>query len=287
MLPRLFRAGVVPLAHLEENMRRTVVVLLTMAAIACKESPAPEARAKSEKVAKPAASAPPAQAAPAKGSPLNGKVLERIDAAPYSYLRLATPTGEAWVAVPQTAVDVGTAVTVADAFPMKDFESKSLQRKFDVVYFGTLSGSNAAAPAAAMPAGHPPTSGEGATSGAQHQAAAAAAGAVTQMHIEKASGPDARTIVEIYAQHTDLKEKPVTVRGQVVKFNSGIMGRNWIHLRDGTGSAEKADNDITVTTDGHAAVGDVVTVKGTVRLDKDFGAGYTYPVIIEDAKISK
>jgi len=65
------------------------------------------------------------------------------------------------------------------------------------------------------------------------------------------------------------------------------MGRNWIHLRDGTGSAEKSDNDLTVTTDDQAAVGDVVSVKGTVRLDKDFGAGYAYPVLVEDAKVSK
>jgi len=65
------------------------------------------------------------------------------------------------------------------------------------------------------------------------------------------------------------------------------MGKNWLHLHDGTGSAAKKDNDITVTTSGLAAVGDVVLVKGVVHLDRDFGAGYTYSVIIEDAKVSK
>ena len=64
------------------------------------------------------------------------------------------------------------------------------------------------------------------------------------------------------------------------------MNRNWVHLRDGSGAAGK-DNDLTVTTSDNAAVGDVVVVKGTVRLDKDFGAGYAYPVIVEDAKVSK
>jgi hypothetical protein len=72
-----------------------------------------------------------------------------------------------------------------------------------------------------------------------------------------------------------------------VKANSGIMGKNWLHLRDGSGTQAKGDNDITVTTDGQAAVGDVVVVTGVVRLDKDFGAGYAYPVIIEEATIAK
>jgi hypothetical protein len=79
----------------------------------------------------------------------------------------------------------------------------------------------------------------------------------------------------------------VAVRGKVVKYNPGIMGKNWIHLRDGSGSNEKKDNDLTVTTSDSAAVGGVVLVKGRVHLDRDFGSGYVYSVIIEDAKVSK
>jgi hypothetical protein len=104
--------------------------------------------------------------------------------------------------------------------------------------------------------------------------------------VAKASGADARTVAEVFAQRTALKEKPVTIRGKVVKYNEGIMGRNWIHIRDGSGTAGK-DNDLTVTTTEKASVGDVVLVTGTVRVEKDFGAGYSYPVIIEDAKLSK
>jgi hypothetical protein len=66
------------------------------------------------------------------------------------------------------------------------------------------------------------------------------------------------------------------------------MGKNWLHVRDGTGAQAKGDNDITVTTSGGEwQVGDVVTVVGTVRTDKDFGAGYAYPVIIEEATLTK
>jgi hypothetical protein len=123
---------------------------------------------------------------------------------------------------------------------------------------------------------------------AQHAGVAKAPAAdVGDVKVSKATGANAKTVSEINAQKKDLKEKKVVVRGKVVKFNSGIMGKNWIHLRDGSGSDAKGDNDITATTADVAQVGDVVVVTGTVRTDKDFGAGYTYSVIIEDAKVSK
>jgi hypothetical protein len=122
---------------------------------------------------------------------------------------------------------------------------------------------------------------------AQHAAAAAGPSEVPvgDVKVAKASGADARTVAEIWAQRTSLKEKPVSIRGKVVKFNEGIMGKNWVHLRDGTGASGK-DNDLTITTADKTNVGEVVLVKGTVRVDKDFGAGYAYPVIVEDAKVS-
>ena len=90
---------------------------------------------------------------------------------------------------------------------------------------------------------------------------------------------------EIVGQGEKLKDKPVVVRGKVVKYNPGIMGKNWIHLRDGTGSEASSTNDILVTTMHEAKLGDVVTVKGTVRANKDFGGGYAYKVLVEDATL--
>ena len=258
-------------------MRRLSVVLLVALAVAgCKkkESAAPQ----------PAGGAPGAEAAAAT---VKGKVLERLDAPPYSYLKLQTAQGETWAAVPKTEVEKGAEVTVSGAMPMQGFESKTLNRKFDTVYFGTLGDAPAQPAAMGGPAapGEPPSP---ANMAAQHAAASTAPvpAEVGDVKVAKATRSDARTVAEIFAQRTALKEKPVTVRGKVVKFNEGIMGRNWLHVRDGSGTAGK-DNDITVTTNDKAAVGDVVLVKGTVRTDKDFGAGYAYPVIVEDAKISK
>jgi len=65
------------------------------------------------------------------------------------------------------------------------------------------------------------------------------------------------------------------------------MGRNWLHIRDGSGSREKKDDDLTVTSADGAAVGDVVVVKGVARVDRDFGAGYAYPIVLEDAKVTR
>ena len=84
-----------------------------------------------------------------------------------------------------------------------------------------------------------------------------------------------------------MKDKPAAVRGKVVKFNGGIMGKNWIHLRDGSGAAADGSNDLLVTTADQAAVGDTITAEGLVRTDKNFGSGYAYKVLIEDAKLKK
>ena len=271
-------------------MRLVLAVLLALAVTACKKSEAPVA-----------AQAPAAAGAPAAGAGgVRGKLVERIDAAPYSYLKIQGPTGEIWAAVPQAAVEKGADVVIENPMPMDGFESKTLNRKFDKIYFGTLGGQGgapqAAAPGAAggMP-GMPPGGGMGGGAmgapppgmAAQHAAAAAGPADVGDVKVAKATGANAKTVSEIYGQKAQLKEKKVTVKGKVVKANSGIMGKNWLHVRDGSGTAEKADNDITVTTDGTAAVGDVVVVTGVVRVDKDFGAGYAYPVIIEEATVSK
>jgi hypothetical protein len=256
------------------RLRSSLVLLAALSVVACKKPSEPK---------QPAAGQAPA-AAPAADQ-IKGKVLERVDAAPYTYLRLAAADGEKWAAVPQTDTKVGAEVTVTVSAPMANFESKTLNKKFDVVYFGTLGGAAAAAaPPTAMPGGSEQL--DPAQMAAQHQAAAQGPSEVKIAKIAKAGGPDGRTVEEIWTQRAALKEKSVTVKGQVVKFSPGIMGRNWIHLRDGSGSGEKNTNDVTITTQDDVKVGDVVTVKGTVRLDKDFGAGYAYPVIVEDAKVS-
>jgi hypothetical protein len=93
-----------------------------------------------------------------------------------------------------------------------------------------------------------------------------------------------QTVAEIYTTSEQLAGKPVKVRGKVVKYNAEIMGRNWVHIQDGTGAV--GDNDLLVTSVAKAKVGDTVLVEGTVAINKDFGAGYKYRVLVEDAKVT-
>ena len=213
-------------------------------------------------------SAPVSAPAPAVAAAVKGKVLEVKDVAGYTYLRLKTKDGDTWAAVSQAPIKIGAEVTIENVTVMNNFESKSLKKTFPVILFGRLGGAEAKA---AMASGH---------SGAPKAM-------VDTEHIKlaKATGPNAKTVEEIITKAAELKDKPVLVRGKVVKFNPEIMGKNWVHLRDGTGSADKNSNDILVTTAAQAKPGDVVTVKGIVRTDKDFGSGYTYKVMIEEATL--
>ena len=103
--------------------------------------------------------------------------------------------------------------------------------------------------------------------------------------VEKAKGADACTVSEAYENAGKLDKKTVVVRGKVVKVSKGIMGKNWVHLRDGSGDAGKGTNNLVVTTQDLPDVGAVVTAKGTLQKDKDFGAGYKYRVIVEEATV--
>jgi hypothetical protein len=231
----------------------------------------------------PARSGTPASQ-PAVESSVTGTVLETMDSGGYTYMKLKTDTGEIWAAVNQAKVQKGQSVTIASPMMMQNFESRTLHRTFDRILFGTLAGAGAATGAAggaqAPPPGHP---GFG-SSGSSMSGGPPATGPI---HVTRATGPDGRTIAEIYAQRTALKDKQISVRGKVVKYTPQVMGKNWMHLRDGSGSPEKKNDDITVTTAATAAIGDVVLVRGTVRLDRDLGAGYTYPVLLENATVTK
>lgn len=210
----------------------------------------------------------------------SGKVLEVINASNYTYLRVDTGREKLWLAAPQVKIKSGERVSFGAGLPMKNFQSKSLGRTFDTVYFVdqvTREGEKPAAPRMSqsdtqtLPQGHPSIS-------SNNDAAAK----MDFSRISKASG--GKTIAEIYAQKTQLAGKKTAVRGKVVKYNAGIMGKNWIHLKDGTGS--EGSNDLTVTTKTDAKVGDTLLVRGTVVTDKDYGYGYKYPVIIEDAEVT-
>lgn len=230
-----------------------------------------------------ASDAKSAPGAPAQANTLTGKVVETMNAATYTYVLIDTGAKKVWAAAPQFAVKVGDKVAVADAMPMTNYQSKTLNRTFDVVYFSgnvTVNGAASAA-APALPPG-----------------AAAASGELPKGHpaIPNAvapAGPDltgikradnGQTVTEIITGKAKFAGKPIAVRGRVVKFNGGILGKNWLHVRDGSGT--EGTNDLTVTTSATAKVGDLVLVTGKLASDRDFGSGYKYALIVEDAKVA-
>jgi translation initiation factor 1 (eIF-1/SUI1) len=279
-------------------MRQVVATLAAVLAMGCGSQAGPPLPARGIAGQRDAATPPPIDssslsaaaqgmdraAPPQADAGLSGTVLETMDSGGYTYLRLQTSGGEMWAAVRQAAVKKGSQVTVVNGMPMVDFESKTLKRKFDNIIFGSLDSSGTPG-AAAAGAGMDPQVLAGIA--APHAGIASGPADVGEISVKKAESKDARTVAEIFAGKASLKDTQVSVRGKVVKYNPGIMGRNWIHLRDGSGSRGKKDDDITVTTTEAAALGDVVVVRGTVHLDRDFGAGYAYPVMLEDAKITK
>lgn len=205
---------------------------------------------------------------------VQGKVLEVKNVDSYTYLRLQTQNGELWAAVMTAKVKKGSTVNITHGVVMSNFQSKSLKKTFPQILFGTLDGGAAAS----APTGH-------AMGSAYPIVPSKKLDTINDAPVAKASGANARTVAEIISKSAELKDKPVLLRGKVVKYNGGIMGKNWIHLRDGSGSAADETNDILVTSAEEAKVGAIVTVKGTIRTDKDFGAGYAYKVLIEEATL--
>lgn len=212
---------------------------------------------------------PLASKAQAKGV-VSGEVMEVKNVDSYTYLRLKTKDGETWVAVSTAAVKKGAKVTIENAMVMNNFESKTLKKTFPTIIFGSLSGAAGAASPSALGS----------------KMAMLTAPDAAPVKVDKATGANAYTVADVVSKSVQLKDKPVKVNGQVVKYNAGIMGKNWVHLRDGSGTSAKNDNDILVTTAASAKVGDLVTASGVVRNDKDFGAGYSYKVLIEEATLA-
>ena len=219
--------------------------------------------------------------------PLKGEVLEVRDVDQYTYLRLKTAQGETWAAVTRAAVKPGAQITIDNPMVMNNFESKALKKTFTSIVFGTLGNAGANAHANTGSSAGAVLARPHGSLGGLNPGSMAPAAPPPAVKVSKATGADARTVAEVVSGKDKLKDKPVSLRGQVVKVNTGIMGKNWLHLQDGSGAASAGTNDLLVTTKDVAAVGDVVLVKGVIRTDVKLGAGYDYDVLIENATLQK
>ena len=265
---------------LQRSTIMTIGVLAASVLAACSREPAQQAR-----TADPAPAAAPATVPPMQPSrtgrgeerprTVTGTVVETINAGNYTYVRVKTSAEELWAATGQFEVKVGDRVAVPLEMAMENFHSPTLNRDFPAIYFVSQI-TREGQPGSAFGAGASP-----------HGTLRASPGDLTPVTPPMQPPPGGTTVANVWADRKALAGKPVTVRGKVTKYNGGILGMNWVHIQDGSGTAVQKTNDLAVTTDDTARVGDIVTVSGTIAIDKDFGAGYAYPVILERSTLKR
>ena len=177
------------------------------------------------------------------------------------------------MAVNRQDISAGDVFYYDESLQMTNFHSKELDRNFEEIYFVNQISKTPVFnhPAAGMPGmGH---RNENAHSGRS------SSGKADDIRMNKSPGET--TIANIFDNRNEFSGKEVEIRGVVVKINKEIMGRNWIHIQDGTET--NGHFDLTITTTNLAEVNDEVSFKGKITLNKDFGAGYFYELIMEDA----
>ena len=245
-----------------------------------------------------AATGAAAKPAAPKAIALSGKVLETMDGGGYTYVLLKNGAEKVWVAIPLMKVSIGQDLTLVPGYEMKNFTSKGLNRKFDRLIFSAGPGNQRIklSPSAlkiaheGMPANQPQvaTSQFKAGAPAVSDASALKTGKATPVSIgpvAKAKGRNSYTIAQLYAEKGKLEKRPIVVRGRVVKVTTRIMKKNWVHIKDGSGTETKKNNDLIITTQDLPKEGDLVTAQGILYNNIDFGSGYRYSLILQDARV--
>ncbi len=236
-----------------------------------------------------------AQEAPANQT---GTIIETMDASGYTYLHLDTGQEKLWVAIPSTVVKKGEKVTTLAGLPMQDFYSKTLDKTFPTIIFSPgLEGQDRKSPHTSSPKKESTSSsfsdavksesGKTATPAPAQTTGGSTAAAVpfADSKVKKAEGENGYSVEEVFKQAHELDGKTVKIRGKVVKFSPNIMGKNWIHIQDGSGDPMKNTHDLVITTAGQAKPDDIIIIEGKVASQKDFGFGYKYDALVEEASI--
>lgn len=189
------------------------------------------------------------------------RIVEVTQTSNYTYLEVEENNENFWIAVSSREAKPGDVIYYTDALEMRDFDSKELNRTFPVIYFVQDPSDSPEIANSPSPAGKQPTE------------------KLSGIKIEPIDG--GISLAELFKNEDQFKDKTVKIRGVVVKVNRNIMDKNWVHLQDGSGS--DGDFDLTITTMDVVEVGDVVTFEGTIAVEKDFGSGYAYDIIMEKA----
>lgn len=190
---------------------------------------------------------------------------EALNTEKYSYLHVSENGEKHWIAIPKTEVEIGETYYYKGGLLKKNFFSQEFNRVFETVYLVSNFWKQ-------------PSSDDSALDEAFAQMQAGQQVPDLEVgNIERAEG--AVKLSDIFANKEKYSGQTIKVTGKCVKVNPMIMNRNWVHIQDGSGD----ELDLTITTTENIPLGAVVTLEGTIALDKDFGAGYRYDVIMEGA----
>ncbi len=190
----------------------------------------------------------------------------------YSYFLVKEKYDEFWIATDKAEdIAMGDVIYYLDPMLMKNFTSKELDRVFEEIYFVNKISKQPIDPQKEW--------------FDQAHNSKTATGSPMEIDLEPLAGE--RTIMQIYKDKEQLAGQLVKVKGVVVKFNERIMNTNWVHVQDGSGDVHDKNFDMTLTTNDYVNLGDTVVFEGTLAVDKDFGAGYFYKVIIENSALIK
>jgi hypothetical protein len=185
----------------------------------------------------------------------------------YTYLLINSGNSDFWIAVPRMEASVGTKYYFIENMKMENFHSKELNKSFETILFVQKISTNPAAfeePKKDQTLNMPKTE-------------------ITKQNITIEPIKGVTSIAELYSNKKMYEGKMVSVKGVVTKYNAQIMGKNWIHLQDGTEKDGKFD--LTIATKEIAKLGETIILTGKLSVDKDFGYGYKYEIILEDAVI--
>lgn len=198
-------------------------------------------------------------------------VQEVLHVREYSYIRVLENGQEKWIAAPITAVELGGTYYIGKTMEMQNFESKDLSKTFETIYFVekiSITAEDTKLPLTTNP--HPVNP-------------EATKPTIEKKEVKVEAPAGTISLADLFENSDNYNNKIVTLQGEVTKFNPAIMNINWIHMQDGT--EFNGVFDLTVTTKAQVKVGDRITIRGKVALNKDFGAGYLYNIIVENAEI--
>ncbi|MBU0484605.1 MAG: DNA-binding protein [Proteobacteria bacterium] len=236
---------------------------------------------------------------------IKGKVLEVLSGGGFTFILLEHEGEKKWASAPSTKVEVNEEVTLLNATVFPDFYSKSLDRKFDNLIFASSiegknpqSGTDQDAQPSRTRRSSANTSAPSFQNALQEEMPATLTGETieagsakavvpfAELKIERAPGSNGFTVAELFAKAPELDGKEIVINGKVMKFSPNIMGKNWLHIQDGTGDPQQQTHDLVITSTESAENDTIVKIKGILRANKDFGAGYKYAVIVEEAHLN-